>query len=527
MFKRAAWLALLSLVGVVAFGQAAADPAAKATAKQSRKAEAKAQAPAAEGAKENVVKVLRTSNKAQTNKFVCDAFEFKNVNPFDVINFMWAPVSREEGGIYSFLAPDGKSGYVVVMCPDYQLEWLRKMAKDLDRTDLKSAPGSKYIYYRMRHRNVTDPNFLTNVQYYIGASGVLIPDVETDSMLIFDAPVGAVEGEKALTNELDQPMGQVDVDVKLYEIDVNNDGTLGLDYAAWKNGPGKVLGQYATERGSYNTVHSGHSGYHSTGHGYYLDYPSAFFDFMVSKGKAKLVTNGKIAAVNRVPAMLTTGEQVLYYEVTATEDDREVWGKTQPLSVAGISFPTNGRVLTAGNAREPLRSSDPSYPVKQYPQSGRAIQSNVNSVDTGISLAIVPTIGQNVVTLDLELKVANLAGFDNAGIPLLNSRQIADSMAVPNGETALFGGLSRDSKVKTTRKIPLLGSLPVIGYIFGGEITLDKKTVVVAALTPRLVDGGNNVTGADELVAKKAQGEEVVVLPKSEFCFEQSVQKIY
>lgn len=426
----------------------------------------------------NLVRVLRTPNKAQVNKYVCEALELKNVNPFDVINYFWAVTSREEGGIYSYVNPDGKSGYVVVICPAYQLPTLRKLAADLDRPKLTSAQGSKYIYYRMRHRNIANPNFTKVAAYYIGASGSLVPDVETNSVLIYDAPAGANALEAQFKNDLDTPLQQVEIAVRIYEIDVNNDGTLGLDYEAWKNGPGQVLGQYSAHGEYLNVKGSGHSHFTSSANGVYLNYPSTFFDFLVEKGKAKSLINTKIAALNRVPAELSTGEQIPFY-VVKNKDDK------------------------------------------------RTVTSDIKAVETGISFTVAPIIGEGMINMAMNLKLVNNSGFDGEGQPMLNTRQIDDSIAVAVGDEVIFGGLIRERKIQSTQKVPILGSLPILGYLFGGETTSHKKTIVVTAVSPRLVVDNNNVTAKDDQLVKKASGDVVVTLPESEFCFEQSIPYIH
>lgn len=437
-----------------------------------------------ENAAENLVKILRTSNKAQTNKYVCETLVFENVNPYDVINFLWAPVMREEGGIFSFVAPDGRSGRVVVICPEYQLPWLRQLAADLDRPNLTSAPGSKYIYYRMRHRNVANPGLLDVAAFYGGATAVMIPDVETNSVLIFDAPGGADDLESAFMETLDQPLNQLQVEVKIYEIDVTNDGSLGLDYMAWKNGPGRLLGQFQARGEAFNVVGGGHSGSNSRASGFYLDYPVAFLDFLAARGKASLLTNTRLTMLNRVPALMTAGEQVLYYEVSDPTDERQLIGAT-------------GR-------------------------DGRPVLEYVEAAQAGVELAIVPTIGERTVTLDLDMAVVSLTGFDGRGFPTMNSRRMNDSISVAVDDTVLFGGLTRERTVRTTEKIPVLGSLPIIGFLFGGETTKTDSSMIVVSLTPHLLQGESGLMGGDQSLIARAKGDEVVVLPASEFSFDQN-----
>ncbi len=520
MIRHRMLAAVLSLMASLALASApAADPAKISSASQD----------------DNTIKVLRTTNKAQTNKYVCAALRFDHVNPYDVINFFWAATSREEGGIYSFVHPSEPRGYIVVICPEYQLSWLRNLARELDRPKLTSAPGSKYIYYRMVHRNVADPGFRTVVSYYEGASGVILPDIETNSMVIFDAPAGAASAEKALKDFLDQPLLQVQLDLSLYEIDVHNGTAIGLDYEAWKNGPGKNLAQFSSRGRYFKASGTGTISSSETGSGVYLDYPSAYFDFLVDKGKAKSLVNTKITAVNGVPALLTSGEQFSYFDVTNTATDREVQTRTTDLTTGGMKLSADGSVLSGsdkplgggglrGTIRSPFRTLglDKSYPQRQYPQNNRPISSSVASADAGVRLALVPTIGEQMVNLDLNLSVVSVNGFDNEGTPLLNSRQIKESIAVPNGAEVIFGGLTRESKVQTTNRVPFFGALPVIGSLFGHENTLESKNLVVASITPHLVINSDNIEPMDDKLAHQAGGDEVVVLPESEFSFDQA-----
>ncbi|MCX7765817.1 MAG: hypothetical protein N2246_03815, partial [Candidatus Sumerlaeia bacterium] len=151
----------------------------------------------------NLVKVLRTTNKAQVNQYVAKVYDFNNVNPNEVANFIANGLEVEEGGIYTFVHPDGNKGKMLVICPKYQIPWLDKVCQELDRTKLTSAPGSAYKYYRLKHRSAADANFLSVVQRYTGFATnrevgaptdpyfPVITDSETIALLSFDVPSGA------------------------------------------------------------------------------------------------------------------------------------------------------------------------------------------------------------------------------------------------------------------------------------------------------------------------------------------------
>lgn len=491
-------------------------------------------APATPPQQDKVVQILRTPNKAQVNQFVCETLEIRNTNPFNIINFFWAVTSREDGGCYSYANPDGKSGKIVVICPEYQLESLRALAKELDRPNQNSAPGSKYIYHRLKYRSAIDPGFVNSSAVWGGSSGVFVPDVETNSILLYDAPEGADSVDKSLNEVFDKPLQQVEFQVNVYEVEVNNDGTLGLDYEAWKNGPGHLLLQ-ESGRGQYlHTAGVPNTHFHTSGGGVFLDYPSAFFDALVEKGKAVSMVNTRITGVNRVPAMLTSDEKVIFYQVSnPSPTQRFVDTSSVVAAVNGLVYPNDGRVV-ATKTRTPydsntfLKGRAPHYTVeKDGSTTFQPINAAIRSVTTGLFLTIVPTVGEGMVNMDMDLRLVNHTGYAGDGTPTLNSRQISNAMAVVPGDEIIFGGLVRDRKIQNAKKVPLLGSLPVIGYLFGGETTSNKQTVVVASIKPVLVAGDNNVTAADKATIAKVSGEQVLVLPQSEFCFEQNIPYIH
>jgi len=443
-------------------------------------------------AAEKTVKVLRTTNKAQTNHYVCEALEFKNVNPYNVVNFFWAVVSREEGGIYSFCDYDEQgnykdNGFIVVICPEYQLESLRQLAKDLDKKGLNSGPGSTYTYYRMKHRNASDSNFLAVASWYIGSSGALVPDVETNSVLIYDAAGGAKVAEEALKTELDKPLRQVEMGIKLYEVDVNRDGTLGLDFQAWKNGPGKGLfsAEYDGATLAYHStdgsaVIRGKSNYDNRYSGFYGDYPSAFFDFLTAKGKAQTLTDTKVLAFSGQAATVTAVDDVQFHQSTDTPAalDRNLNATT--------------KIIEPGVAEALWKT-----------------------VQVGVTLGITPTIGDDNIKLVTALQSTAIQGYDGKGVPVISGPlTLENTTSVPNGVEAYLGGVTREKKVETTRKVPVLGSIPVLGFLFGGEITTNQKTMVVASARPMLVTTAKgNTTQTEHDVAAEVAPECVQVLP--------------
>ena len=75
--------------------------------------------------------------------------------------------------------------------------------------------------------------------------------------------------------------------------------------------------------------------------------------------------------------------------------------------------------------------------------------------------------------------------------------------------------------IKSTKKIPLLGDLPVIGWVFGGETDYLQKSILVVALTPSIVTDFSGKTAADDTIMAKATGKTPVKIPSVKVGFDQ------
>ncbi len=484
----------------------------------------------------STVKVLRTTNKAQINRYVPKVYKFNNANPYEVVNFVESLVAQEEGAVYTFVNPESNGGYLLVVCPEYMLGNLDKFIPQLDRPQITSAPGSKFVYYRLKHRNSTDAAFATALTHYMSGFEAIVPDVETNSLVLFDNPSGADSGAEALDEILDVPTPQTLVNVKIYEISLNNDGTVGLDYEAWKNGPGSFLFYGQTAGLIFSSPHSYYEDdltriiirdvdvrdwYKSAG--YDLDYSSAFFDFLVEKGKAKVLTSTKVASINGYPVALASGEQILYYSVSGSYNEqtdvtgtsRYVKSESAPKSADSYDLP-----LTSVY-REPDKTALDAISEILTRDSASSCQLDIKGVSTGVFLEVVPTIGTDLINLDVSAKVVSCIGFADNGEPIISSDQLNNSIRVKDNESVILGGLTRERTIKKTRKIPFFGSLPVIGWVFGGEISNVQKTAIVAVITPKVVTDFSGMDDESRNIIDMAEERIETPLPKTEVGFDQ------
>lgn len=131
--------------------------------------------------------------------------------------------------------------------------------------------------------------------------------------------------------------------------------------------------------------------------------------------------------------------------------------------------------------------------------------------DTGVILQVTPTVGPDNETIDLAMvpQVVELAEWIDYGSdvptgdpnrtqhltlnqPIFHSRSITTSISIWDGQTVVMGGLITEGQRNTEDKIPLLGDIPLLGYLFRTKTTQSIKKNLLIFVTANLVDPAGN-----------------------------------
>jgi type IV pilus assembly protein PilQ len=72
-------------------------------------------------------------------------------------------------------------------------------------------------------------------------------------------------------------------------------------------------------------------------------------------------------------------------------------------------------------------------------------------------------------------------------LPQVARRYADTSIRVKDGETIIIGGLIREDDLKVVKKVPLLGELPILGFLFTNYKQNKTRNEVVIIITPRIV----------------------------------------
>jgi len=134
--------------------------------------------------------------------------------------------------------------------------------------------------------------------------------------------------------------------------------------------------------------------------------------------------------------------------------------------------------------------------------------------EAGTTLTVTPQIsGGGYLRLKYEAELSSFTGVGTATVPAPKQTNtlMANSVTIPGDTTVVVGGLTFESKRKTVAQIPLLGDIPLIGFLFQDQNTGDRKTTLYIFLTPRIL---RDPTFADlRLITRGPQADSELAVP--------------
>jgi type IV pilus secretin PilQ/predicted competence protein len=168
-----------------------------------------------------------------------------------------------------------------------------------------------------------------------------------------------------------------------------------------------------------------------------------FLDMLIQQGNARVMAQPKLVTLNGKPASMLAGQRVPYL---------------------------TSQTVFAGGAAAPTET--------------------VQMEEVGIKLSITPLINADgYITVQVRPEVSTIVGFRGAdnSLPVVATRQAETTVRLKDGASVIIGGLLSEEMTKTTVKLPLLGDVPVMGWLFRHESVQANRRDLVIEVTPRLI----------------------------------------
>ncbi|MFH1680597.1 MAG: pilus assembly protein N-terminal domain-containing protein [Candidatus Eisenbacteria bacterium] len=132
-------------------------------------------------------------------------------------------------------------------------------------------------------------------------------------------------------------------------------------------------------------------------------------------------------------------------------------------------------------------------PVSQS-ATGGSISLTIEWKEFGVRLRFTPTVvGENLVRLDVQPEVssldyANAITFGGFNIPAIRTRKASTTVELHSDETFVIGGLLTATETDLVTKIPLLGSIPLLGVFFSNTTSSSTETELMILISPKIVE---------------------------------------
>ena len=136
---------------------------------------------------------------------------------------------------------------------------------------------------------------------------------------------------------------------------------------------------------------------------------------------------------------------------------------------------------------------------------------SVERQDAALTLRFTPqVIEDNLVRLNIYQEITNVVeGSDaNTNGPTLTKRVIRNTVLAQSRKTIILGGLINNQVTKNETKVPLLGDIPVIGWLFKSKSTTSQKKNLLVFITPTIVKDADDV--AEITLKNRAKAAELL-----------------
>lgn len=124
----------------------------------------------------------------------------------------------------------------------------------------------------------------------------------------------------------------------------------------------------------------------------------------------------------------------------------------------------------------------------------------ISRENVGTTLEVTPHVNRgNKVAMDIKQEISSISQRAGAVDLITNERQIETRVTVADGETVVLGGLIRDNVIQSETRVPLLGSIPVLGHLFRSQSSSVQKTNLLVFIRPTILRDDETLRGATAL----------------------------
>jgi len=170
------------------------------------------------------------------------------------------------------------------------------------------------------------------------------------------------------------------------------------------------------------------------------------------------------------------------------------------LSTPNLLTTDNTKASISVGSKVPFKTGSYSGTTTGNNGGGNNFSSPFNTIQresVGLKLEVTPHINQgDTLTLDIKQEVSDISDKDNPDGPITAERTIDTQILLGDGQTVVLGGLIRDTASVGSTRVPLLGSIPLVGKLFRTENRSKEKTNLLVFIRASIMRDDRALEGA-------------------------------
>ncbi|WP_072398404.1 MULTISPECIES: type II secretion system secretin GspD [Pseudomonas] len=267
---------------------------------------------------------------------------------------------------------------------------------------------------------------------------------------------------QAAIRRLDNPPLQVQIETRILEVSLTDGMNLGVQWYL-----GKLAGNSGTPgiqnvSGSHGALGAGGAALKTTDTLFYSfvsDNLQVALHALESKGNTRVLSAPSLVVMNNQNAQIQVGDNIPINQTTINLDNTSV------------------------------------------------STSSVQYIQTGVILDVVPRINPGgLVYMDIQQQVSDASKVvDNNGNPSISTRSVSTQVAVQSGQTVLLGGLIKQDETRQDNRVPYLGSVPGLGWLFSNKQSSRGRTELIVLITPKVISNSESARGVTTEYRQKMQ----------------------
>ena len=382
-----------------------------------------------------------------------------------------APGAGSESRTASVVAAPHSNSLIVVGTMA-QVESLRGLIEKMD-VDVPSGRGrlnAIFLHPLSAEEAATNINALLAQKAGVekdkspSARNIAIQASPSSNALLVDASPGDFDVVRRLIEQLDVAPDQVHINVLIMEISNGEGFQLGVEFAA-VNTPSSVGDSVV--QGGFSLGDSAST--------------------LLSGIQSGAFPSGMSVGVSRGSSLASDGSVQVGYPGIFNLNAVKLNSRFKVVSETSLQTQNNKEANVSVVNDYPILKSE----IQGGSGTSRDVIQNIERMDVGVKLKITPHVipgGRVRMELSPSIEAVIDDGPDGTQFaPTIAKRQVETTVSVNDGQTIVIAGLTRQDERESKRRVPILGSIPLLGWLFRRTETTSERTDVLIFVTPTVV----------------------------------------